>query len=92
MPRGMNGKMVVTNTVTREDIDWLKECGIRTLVTSTPDLDGRSFGTNVIEALLVALIGKDIDEITPEDYLKVLKEINFQPRVEYFEEEAVLHL
>lgn len=85
MPGGMQGKMVVTNTVTKEDIEWLRECGIRILVTSTPDLGGRSFGTNVIEALLVALIGKDIEEITSEDYLKVLKEINFTPRVEYFD-------
>lgn len=90
MPGGMQGKMVVTNTVTGEDIEWLRKCGVRTLVTSTPDLEGRSFGTNVIEALLVALIGKEIDEITPEDYLKVLKEINFQPRVEHFYEEAAL--
>lgn len=84
MPEGMQGKMVVTNTVTEEDIHWLKECGIRTLVTSTPDLEGRSFGTNVIEALLVALIGKDAEEITPEDYLRTLEEIDFRPRVEYF--------
>ncbi len=91
MPGGMQGKMVVTNTVTKEDIEWLKACGIRILVTSTPDLGGRSFGTNVIEALLVALIGKSIEEITPEDYLKVLKEINFTPRVEYFDnDEQVL--
>lgn len=89
MPDGMQGKMVVTNTVTKEDINWLKECGIRTLVTSTPDLGGRSFGTNVIEALLVALIGKDIEEITSEDYLRVLKDINFKPRVEYFENEVL---
>jgi len=88
MPVGMQGKMVVTNTVTGEDIEWLKSCGIRTLVTSTPDLEGRSFGTNVIEALLVALIGKGMDEVTSEDYLKVLKEINFQPRVEHFTDEA----
>ncbi len=85
MPYGMQGKMIVTNTVTKEDIKWLKECGVRTLVTSTPDLEGRSFGTNVIEALLVALIGKGIDEITTDDYLKELKEINFQPRVEHFD-------
>ncbi len=84
MPDGMQGKMVVTNTVTEEDIDWLKKCGVSTLVTSTPDLEGRSFGTNVIEALLVALIGKGIEEITSEDYLRVLKEINFRPRVEHF--------
>lgn len=88
MPGGMWGKMVVTNTVTREDMDWLRQCGISTLVTSTPDLDGRSFGTNVIEALLVSLIGKAVDEITTEDYLRVLKDINFKPRVEYLEDEA----
>lgn len=87
MPDGMSGKMVVTNTVTEKDVLWLKKRGIRLLVTSTPDLQGRSFGTNVIEALLVVLIGKDIAEITSEDYLKVLENINFRPRVEYFEED-----
>ncbi|MGI6585567.1 MAG: quinate 5-dehydrogenase [Gracilibacteraceae bacterium] len=85
MPGGMHGKMVVTNTVTDEDVEWIKKCGIRTLVTSTPNLGGRSFGTNVIEAVLVALIGKRIDEITAEDYLMMLKEIDFRPRVEQFE-------
>ncbi|MGE5630970.1 MAG: hypothetical protein ACM3TR_07735 [Caulobacteraceae bacterium] len=84
MPEGMYGKMVVTNTVTKEDVEWLKQCGIRVLVTSTPDLQGRSFGTNVIEALLVALIGKNSEKITSEDYLRVLRDINFKPRVEYF--------
>lgn len=90
MPAGMNGRMVVTNTVTLEDTQWLKACGIKTLVTSTPDLSGRSFGTNVIEALLVAIIGKNIEEITAEDYLRVLKEINFTPRVEYFDNNEVV--
>ncbi|HOE56891.1 MAG TPA: quinate 5-dehydrogenase [Bacillota bacterium] len=84
MPCGMQGKMVVTNTVTVEDSEWLRRCGVRILITSTPNMEGRSFGTNVIEAMLVALIGKDINEITAEDYLRVLKEINFKPRVEYF--------
>lgn len=86
MPGGMNGKMVVTNTVTRNDVDWLKKQGVRVLVTSTPDLQGRSFGTNVIEALLVALMGKSIEDITAVDYLQLLKEINFKPRVEYFDD------
>lgn len=90
MPGEMQGKMVVTNTVTKEDVEWLKRCGIRVLVTSTPDLMGRSFGTNVIEALLVVLIGKNIDEITAGDYLRVLKDINFNPRVEYFETESTI--
>lgn len=86
MPAEMYGKIVVTNTVTKEDIEWLRQAGIHILVTSTPDLEGRSFGTNVIEALLVALIGRGNNPIAPSDYLQLLKEIHFVPRVEYFEE------
>lgn len=89
MPGGMQGKMIVTNTVTKEDIEWLRKCGVRILVTSTPNLGGRSFGTNVIEAMLVALIGKNICEITSEDYLRMLNEVNFKPRVEYLDDEEV---
>jgi hypothetical protein len=85
MPDAMQGKMVVTNTVTSEDVEWLRNCGIRILITSTPNLDGRSFGTNVIEAMLVSLIGKNLGDITAEDYLRMLNEINFKPRVEYLE-------
>ena len=55
------------------------------LVTSTPNLCGRSFGTNVMEAVLVTLIGKPLEEIRPQDYLEMLDAINFTPRVEYLQ-------
>ena len=87
MPHGMEGRMVVTNTVTPADVEWMRECGIRILVTTTPNLSGRSFGTNVIEALLVALIGKHPDQIAPEEYVKMLSEIDFKPRIEYLQQE-----
>ncbi len=86
MPTGMHGKMMVTNTVTQEDIEWMRGTGVHTLVTSTPDLGGRSFGTNVIEALLVALSGKKDGGLQPSEYLELLKDVNFEPRVIYFEE------
>lgn len=85
MPQIMDNKIIVTNTVTKEDVEWLRDSGVRLLVTSTPDLEGRSFGTNVIEAMLVAFIGKPVDEITSEDYLSALEKINFKPRVEYLQ-------
>jgi hypothetical protein len=83
MPRHMDGKMIVTNTVTKDDVTWMEQCGINVFVTSSPDLAGRSFGTNVIEALLVSLINKDVDSISSEDYIRALGNINFKPRVEY---------
>lgn len=58
LPERLDGKIVVTNTTTPEDVEMLRARGVSCLVTTTPRLEGRSFGTNVIEAALVALAGK----------------------------------
>lgn len=86
MPQIMDNKIIVTNTVTKEDVEWLKNSGVRLLVTSTPNFEGRSFGTNVIEALLVAFIGRPALDLSSQDYLNALEKINFKPRVEYLQD------
>jgi len=53
----MAGKVILTNTTTEADLDELRRRGVSRLYTTTPQFDGRSFGTNVMEALLVALGG-----------------------------------
>ena len=57
-PDDLSGKVIVTNTTTEDDIKFLKARGVAYLVTTTPVLDGRSFGTNMFEAALVAAAGK----------------------------------
>ncbi|NLK00941.1 MAG: quinate 5-dehydrogenase [Clostridia bacterium] len=81
MPERMDGKIVVTNTVTASDIDILKQRGIAKLITTTPEFNGRSFGTNVMEALMVALLDKPTEQITPTDYLALIDRLGFEPRV-----------
>ena len=81
MPSGLNGQTILTNTTTPDDLDFLKEKGAGILVTTTPEYEGRSFGTNVMEAALVAVLGKPWAEITPEDYLELLGRLNFRPRI-----------
>jgi len=80
MPPRLDGKIVLTNTVTQRDVDDLKARGVATLITTTPDFGGRSFGTNVIEAALVALLGKKWSEVTADDYRRVLAELALRPR------------
>jgi hypothetical protein len=43
---------------------------VRTLITTTPVLDGRSFGTNMMEAALLAAAGhkEQVDYAHPADY------------------------
>lgn len=84
MPEDMSGKVIITNTVTQADVDELRRRRVGVLVTTTPNLGGRSFGTNVIEGLIVALTGKQPAELTKDDYVRIMQEVNFQPRIERF--------
>jgi hypothetical protein len=81
MPAGMKGQTILTNTTTSADIEFLREKGVGTLVTTTPEYEGRSFGTNVMEAALVAILNKQLDQITAQDYLDLLHRLDFRPRI-----------
>lgn len=59
LPPSLEGKTIVTNTTTDDDVALLRERGVANLATVTPRLDGRSFGTNVMEAALTALAGAE---------------------------------
>ncbi|MGB6984757.1 MAG: hypothetical protein WBD74_02140 [Candidatus Aquilonibacter sp.] len=81
MPEHLDGKIVLTNTVTERNVDELRERGVKILITTTPDFQGRSYGTNVVEAALLALLGKKWEDVTPADYERVLHELHLHPRV-----------
>lgn len=81
LPANLKGKIIVTNTTTSADLELFRERGAGYLVTTTPEFEGRSFGTNVMEGVMVALLGKQIGEITREDYLNLLRQLEFKPRI-----------
>lgn len=84
MPENLNGKIVITNTVTSKDVELLRIRGVSMLVTTTPELNGRSFGTNVMEGVLIAMTGKNPGNMTSADYSELLDKIGFQPRIVNF--------
>lgn len=81
MPERLDGKTVLTNTLTARDVDELRARGVARLVTTTPDFGGRSFGTNVVEAAFLALLGKRWEDVTPADYATMLERVALRPRV-----------
>lgn len=80
MPPELPGKIIITNTVTKEDIEFLRNRKVKTLVTTTPVFEGRSFGTNIMEALLVCL-SENNRELTPGEYDHMLEILDFKPNV-----------
>ena len=82
MPDDLTGKIVVTNTTTAKNVEELKKRNLHILVTVTPRLEGRSFGTNVMEATLLALMDKPQSEVTDADFTDLIDRIPLQPNIE----------
>jgi len=81
MPDDLTGKIIVTNTTTPDDVALFKQCGVKYLITTTPVLDGRSFGTNMIESALIAISGKN-RKLTYEEYTELLNRLDFKPQLQ----------
>ena len=91
MPKDLTGKIIITNTTTKDDMEELKRRGVEVLITTTPILNGRSFGTNVMESMLVAYAGKK-GELSEDEYFELLDRVKLPTKhcmvaeieVEYF--------
>ncbi len=80
MPARLDGKTVVTNTTTEDNIETLRQRGVKTVITSTPRYEGRSFGTNMMEAALTAYAGKG-RRLTDEELNGLIDELGLRPEV-----------
>ncbi len=80
MPERLEGKIIATNTTTPEDVERFRQAGAKYLVTSTPVLDGRSFGTNLMEAALVAVSGKG-RPLTREELQEMIDRLGWEPQL-----------
>jgi hypothetical protein len=81
LPDDLTGKIVITNTTTAQNVGELLKRNLHILVTTTPRLGGRSFGTNVIEAMCRCLIDKPDDQITSADFIDLIERIPLKPQV-----------
>jgi hypothetical protein len=85
MPDDLRGKVIVTNTTTPTDMALFQERGVRTVVTTTPEFDGRSFGTNMMEAALTAVAAKG-RPLTHSELEAMIQELQLRPVVHALEE------
>jgi hypothetical protein len=81
MPNSLEGKIIATNTTTPEDVELFRSVGVKYLVTTSPVMDGRSFGANMLEAALVAVSGKG-RVLKNEELKELLDQLGFEPQLQ----------
>jgi hypothetical protein len=82
MPYDLRGKTVITNTTTEDNIALLRERGVHTVITTTPRYQGRSFGTNMMEAAITAYAGKG-RPLTDAELNGLIDELGLRPSVQH---------
>jgi len=86
-PARLDGKVICTNTTTPADVALFREAGAAWLVTTTPRLGGRTFGTNVFEAALIAARGLG-RALTDAELDEAIDQLGLKPEALDLSEEA----
>ena len=79
----LEGKTVITSTVSDERLEELKEKGVRLVLDCSIQPFKQTVGLNVVEAMVMAALGKSASEISQDDYLEIFTDLQLKPRLLY---------
>lgn len=79
-PERLDGKVILTNTTTAQDVIEMRRRGVSALITTTPRYGGRSLPTNLLEAALVAVAGGH--PLSNEEYRELIERAGLEPHIE----------
>jgi len=75
------GKTLVTSAVDDERLAFFRGCGVNLVIDVSPKLFERVVGINVIEAMVLAALGKLPEEVSDDDFAEILDELEITPRL-----------
>ncbi|MFH2065583.1 MAG: dehydrogenase [Pseudomonadota bacterium] len=79
----LGGKTIITPTAYDDRIEFLKERGVDVIIDTTPKILERVVAPNVLEALIIAALGRNRDQIRKDDLLEIISKQKMDPRVVY---------
>ena len=79
-PERLDGKYVLTNTTTAADVSFFRGRGVKALVTTTPRFGSRTFGTNLLEAALIAVADRQ-HPLSLDEYDELVRRAGFGPEI-----------
>ena len=80
-PADLAGKTVITSAVDDERLAFFTHCKVNLVIDVSPKLFDQVVGVNVIEAMVLAAIGKPAEELSDDDFAEILDELDLQPRL-----------
>ena len=79
----LDGKTLITSTVSEPRLEELKEKGVRMVLDCSIQPFKQTVGLNVVEAMVMAALEKSAEAITHDDYLEIFTDLELKPRILY---------
>ena len=79
----LEGKTVITSTISEERLEELREKGVRLVLDCSIQPFKQTVGLNTVEAMIMAALDKPASEISHDDYLEIFTDLELTPRLLY---------
>jgi predicted amino acid dehydrogenase len=79
----LGGKIILTSTAYDDRVEFLKKRGVDVIVDATPQILDRMVQVDVLEAMVIAALGKKETKLNNDDLLEVISEQGIHPRIVY---------
>jgi predicted amino acid dehydrogenase len=77
------GKTIVTSTVNERRIAQFRKKGVNMVVDGAPPISGHVLDPSLLDAMIMAALDKDPEDLLEDDYLGIITGLKLEPRVIY---------
>jgi len=80
-PGNLAGKTLITSAVDDDRLAFFARCKANLVIDVSPKLFEQVVGINVIEAMILAALGRPPEEVSDDDFEEIIDELRIEPRL-----------
>ncbi len=77
----LEGKTLITSAVHDDQLAFYKQCKVNLVIDVTPNLFGRVVGVATLEAMILAHLGRNANELADDEFEEIITELDIKPRL-----------
>ncbi|HYN61848.1 MAG TPA: dehydrogenase [Rubrivivax sp.] len=77
----LEGKTIITSAVHDDQLAFYKQCKVNLVIDVTPNLFGRVVGVATLEAMILAHLGRNANELADDEFEEIITELDIKPRL-----------
>ncbi|HMO44480.1 MAG TPA: dehydrogenase [Rubrivivax sp.] len=77
----LEGKTLITSAVHDDQLAFYRQCKVNLVIDVSPNLFGRVVGAATLEAMILAHLGRNANELSDEEFAEIIDELDIKPRL-----------